>query len=140
MHPADRYPRLTAGPAERTRANLEERLLPLVRRALRSRTGLPALVGWVDRSLAVLTVTLDNPKDAETRKKVEALLARLKPAFRTVNLDVDPNKRWPNCTEMLLALEGMNSDEAAEEDRFHSMIQDSRNTPTEIMNSCSALT
>jgi hypothetical protein len=33
------------------RADLEAMLLPLVRRALRTRTGLPALVGWVHRNL-----------------------------------------------------------------------------------------
>ena len=44
-------------------------------------------------------------------------------------LDVNPNKRWPNCTEMLLALEGSPA-EKAEEDRFHSMIQCQRNTPS----------
>ncbi len=36
------------------REELEARLLPLVRRALRNRTGLPALVRWVDRNLAAL--------------------------------------------------------------------------------------
>jgi hypothetical protein len=67
MHPADRFPRWTAGPGERTRANLEARLLPLVRRALRTRTGLPALVGWVDRSLAVLEAVPPPDPDRAAR-------------------------------------------------------------------------
>jgi serine/threonine protein kinase len=47
-------------------------------------------------------------------------------------LDLDPNKRWPNCTEMLLALEGLSAESAGnvEDDRFHSMIQCQRNTPS----------
>ncbi len=45
-----------------------------------------------DRELAVLTVTVDDPRDAAVRKKVETYLGGLKPPFRTVNLagyDVD---------------------------------------------------
>ncbi|HEX3315956.1 MAG TPA: PilZ domain-containing protein, partial [Gemmataceae bacterium] len=44
-------------------------------------------------------------------------------------LDVEPTKRWPNCTDMLLALEGSPS-KSTEDDRFHSMIQSSRHTPS----------
>ena len=49
-------------------------------------------------------------------------------------LDPDPSNRWPNCTEMLLALEGSLAEDA-QEDRFHSLIQSSRkapNTPLQI--------
>jgi hypothetical protein len=63
LRSADRFPRMPAGPEEGNRENLEARLLPLVRRALRNRTGLPALVGWVQRSLAVLDVS--PPPDPE---------------------------------------------------------------------------
>jgi hypothetical protein len=51
MCPADDLQRIAPGRGQPDRAGLEARLLPLVRRALRSRTGLPALVGWVHRSL-----------------------------------------------------------------------------------------
>jgi hypothetical protein len=54
MLPADDHPRPAAAYRPRDRASMEERLLPLVRRALRSRIGLPALVGWVHRSAAAL--------------------------------------------------------------------------------------
>jgi hypothetical protein len=39
-----------------------------------------------EKDLAVLAVSLDDPKDTETRKKVENLLAKLKPPYRTLNL------------------------------------------------------
>ena len=43
-------------------------------------------------------------------------------------LDPNPDKRWPNCTDMLLALEGSIS-LIADDDRFQSMIQSSRKEP-----------
>jgi hypothetical protein len=43
-------------------------------------------------NLVVLTVTLDNPKDAEARAVVEKHLAKKAWPFRTVNLDADPEK------------------------------------------------
>ncbi len=54
MHPADEFPCLPIGTGQPARQNLEARLFPLVRRAVRSQTGLPALVKWVHQSLAVL--------------------------------------------------------------------------------------
>jgi hypothetical protein len=54
MLPPDDHPRTPAAYRRRDREIMEERLLPLVRRALRSRIGLPALVGWVHRSAAAL--------------------------------------------------------------------------------------
>jgi hypothetical protein len=49
--------------------NLEVRLLPLVRRALRTRIGLPALVGWVQRSAA----TLDNGLPSDFDRTAQGL-------------------------------------------------------------------
>jgi hypothetical protein len=54
MLPADDFPWRLTGPGRTTRETLEARLLPLVRCALRNRTGLPALVGWVHRNLVAL--------------------------------------------------------------------------------------
>jgi hypothetical protein len=46
---------------------LEACLLPLVRRALRRRTGLPALVGWVERAIAVLGTGVSSDDDRTAR-------------------------------------------------------------------------
>jgi hypothetical protein len=65
---------VASGPA--ARESLEARLLPLVRRALRSRTGLPALVGWVHRNVAVLQ---DGPQPDPDRiaRRLSRLLCDL---------------------------------------------------------------
>jgi hypothetical protein len=67
MRPADDFPRTLTGPGRPARANLEARLLPLVRRAIRSRTGLPALVRWVHRSLPALSGGLPDNSDQTAR-------------------------------------------------------------------------
>jgi hypothetical protein len=58
--------------------------------------GIPRLVKMHEKygkdGLVILTVTLDSPKDAEARAKVEQFLAKKKPPFRTVNLDAEPDK------------------------------------------------
>jgi hypothetical protein len=63
MHPAEDLSQTLAGSGQPASESLEVRLLPLVRLALRSGTGLPALVGWVHRSLAALEDGL--PPDPE---------------------------------------------------------------------------
>ena len=50
--------------------------------------------------LVILTVTLDDPKDAKARASVERFLATKlfkgrTPPFRTLNLDADPEKLPP---------------------------------------------
>jgi hypothetical protein len=45
--------------------------------------------------LVILTVTLDDPKDAKTRASSEGFLAKVKPPFKTLNLDATPEKLPP---------------------------------------------
>ena len=49
--------------------------------------------------LVILTVTLDNPRDAKVRASVERYLGRLfkdrKAPFRTLNLDANPDRLPP---------------------------------------------
>ncbi len=45
--------------------------------------------------LVILTVTLDDPKDAKTRALSEGFLAKVKPPFRTLNLNATPEKLPP---------------------------------------------
>jgi serine/threonine protein kinase len=91
-------------------------------------------------SLAVLYAELVcGQHPFKNQGNLASSLSRDKPVLDSLNpqeaevirraLDIDPNKRWPNCTEMLLALEG-SPVESAEGDRFHSMIQCQRNTPS----------
>jgi hypothetical protein len=54
MCTADYHSRPQDGPGVPGRENLEAWLLPLVRRAIRSGSGLPGLTNWVQRSLAAL--------------------------------------------------------------------------------------
>jgi hypothetical protein len=67
MLPPDDHPRPSALNRLRDRAMMEERLLPLVRRALRSRIGLPALVDWVHRSAAALEGESQRDADRTAR-------------------------------------------------------------------------
>jgi hypothetical protein len=46
--------------------------------------------------LAVLGVTLDNPKEIKAHESVRTWLAQKKVPFRNVVLDVDPDKRPPS--------------------------------------------
>jgi serine/threonine protein kinase len=70
------------------------------------------------------------------RRRDQPILDSLAPHEAAVirrALDPDPARRWPNCTDMLLALEGSPAEDA-QEDRFHSLIQSSRKTPTTPLN------
>jgi hypothetical protein len=86
MPPADDLPRKLAGCGRPVRESMEVRLLPLVRHALRSRTGLPALVRWVHRSLAALEGGLPPDPDRTarglTRLLCDVLLRQRSPADR----------------------------------------------------------
>jgi serine/threonine protein kinase len=91
-------------------------------------------------SLAVLYAELVcGQHPFKNQGNLASSLSRDKPVLDSLNpqeaevirraLDIDPARRWPNCTEMLLALEGSPA-ESVEDDRFHSMIQCQRNTPS----------
>jgi hypothetical protein len=67
MHAADDLP------GSQERADLEDLLLPLVRRALRRKNGPPALVVWVQRSLAALPETSPHDPDGAARKLTRLL-------------------------------------------------------------------
>lgn len=54
MNDNDPHPFLDPRRADSGARSLEARLVPLVRCALRNGTGLPGLVGWVNRSWAAL--------------------------------------------------------------------------------------
>jgi hypothetical protein len=86
LNPVDDHPWKPIGRARPARENLEARLLPLVRRALRNRIGLPALVGWVHRSLASLEggplADPDRTARGLTRLLCEMLLQQTGPGER----------------------------------------------------------
>jgi hypothetical protein len=50
---------------------------------------------YAKQGLVILTVTIDNPKNAAARADVEKFLAKKVPPFRTLNLDADPEKLPP---------------------------------------------
>lgn len=68
---------------------------------------------------------------AQSRRRDKPNLDSLAPTERDVirrALDPDPARRWPTCTEMVLALEGAPA--GPDEDRFDALIQENRQAPT----------
>jgi hypothetical protein len=84
----DLIPAGPSGPGRPARENLEAWLLPLVRRAIRSRSGLPGLTNWVQQTLVALEGA--PPPDAElaapglTRILCDTLLRQQDAADRPV--------------------------------------------------------
>jgi hypothetical protein len=76
MHPSESCPRTPGARETRAREELEAQVLPLVRRALRTRSGLPALVGWVQRSVAALE-TESQPDPDQLARSLARLLCDL---------------------------------------------------------------
>jgi hypothetical protein len=88
MSLTDLIPGGPTGPGRPARENLEAWLLPLVRRAIRTGSGLPGLTSWVRQNLVALEGrTSPDPERAApglTRLLCDALLQRTDAADRPV--------------------------------------------------------
>jgi hypothetical protein len=95
MNPPNDWSPMFCHPGPAAGPGLEQFLLPLVRRALRKRAGLPALVGWVDRSIAMLRDSRPDDPDRTARGLTRLLCERLQQSMAVGNVVTPDTLRGP---------------------------------------------